>query len=196
MEEICRHVKILQQKTFIETNQLPDGIKFYEKIKFVPIFDPSSQEVAYILQIITPFLDLETIRNSVFMRDADYSYFYPTPLSSEIINKQFFGITCREAECLHYLIHGKSSSQISELLNRSVRTIEAHVQKLKIKFSCKNKVALLQKAIDSGFNNIIPDNLLETALIRNFSQSFSSQSTSSNKFSQASNLDIHIHDKT
>jgi DNA-binding NarL/FixJ family response regulator len=53
-------------------------------------------------------------------------------------------LTKREQECLHYVLRGFSAKQISRKLYRSNRTIEAHINNIKIKLKCKNKAALVE----------------------------------------------------
>ncbi len=70
----------------------------------------------------------------------------------------------RESECLFFLTRGKSSKHIAQALNLSVRTIENYIENLKIKFNCQNKFDLIDRAIEAGYVQIIPNSLLLTHL--------------------------------
>src|SRR5205814_689580 len=62
-------------------------------------------------------------------------------------------LTSRQSECLFFIIRGKTSKEISQLLNISMRTVEDHTDHLKNKFNCKTKSVLIDKAIFNGYLN-------------------------------------------
>lgn len=68
-------------------------------------------------------------------------------------------LTNREAECLFFLLRGKTSKSIATLLNLSVRTVEYYIENIKNKMRCNGKEELIEKAINEGYLNIIPQNL-------------------------------------
>jgi DNA-binding CsgD family transcriptional regulator len=70
----------------------------------------------------------------------------------------------RQSECLFFLLRHKSIKQISHILNLSIRTIDSHIDQLKIKFDCPNKNALLEKALFLGFLYTIPESLFNKQL--------------------------------
>lgn len=53
--------------------------------------------------------------------------------------------TTREYQCAQLLCEGKSFKQIATALNMSERTVEAHINLCKVKFSVTNKFHLVQK---------------------------------------------------
>jgi len=63
----------------------------------------------------------------------------------------------RESECLFYLIRGKTAKSIAEILGLSFRTVEHHIDGLKLKFNCSCKSELINSAISEGFVEIIPN---------------------------------------
>jgi DNA-binding CsgD family transcriptional regulator len=65
-------------------------------------------------------------------------------------------LTNRQMDCLFYLIRGKTSKEIAEILKLSVRTIEHYVEQIKDKFFCRTKSELIDLAISKGFMNVIP----------------------------------------
>lgn len=67
-----------------------------------------------------------------------------------------FGMTPKEKEILFYLIRGKTVIDIANLLSRSKRTIDMHVESLKQKFLVDSKAHLIEKAISYGYMNFIP----------------------------------------
>ncbi len=69
-------------------------------------------------------------------------------------------LTPRQKECLFYILRGKTTKSIAAKLNLSAKTIETHIDNIKTKFKCHSKSALIEKAIDLGFLNMIPKRLL------------------------------------
>lgn len=59
-------------------------------------------------------------------------------------------LTSKETECLYYLIRGYTAKMIARVLLISYRTVENHIEQLKIKFKCNTKAELIDKAISSG----------------------------------------------
>lgn len=61
-----------------------------------------------------------------------------------------FNLTKRESEIVNHTIHGKSAKVIAAILNISLRTVEQHLQNIKMKMGVLSKTALIEKAIDCG----------------------------------------------
>lgn len=61
----------------------------------------------------------------------------------------------RQTQCLYFLIRGKSAKQIGEILSLSARTIETYTENLRRKLNCKSSSELIEKAIESNFQNIM-----------------------------------------
>lgn len=61
-----------------------------------------------------------------------------------------------ECECLFYTLIGDTAKQIANRIKRSHRTVEQHIESLKIKFDCRTKSKLIAKMIESGFLGSIP----------------------------------------
>ena len=61
-------------------------------------------------------------------------------------------LTHREAECMHWIITGLTMKAVAIKLNLSPRTIEYYLKRLKARWGCKNKKALIVYAQQSGFN--------------------------------------------
>jgi len=68
-----------------------------------------------------------------------------TPETNDSKNKK---LSQREAECLHYIVRGKSIKTIANILGISARTAEHYLERLKFKFGVSFKSQLIQKAID------------------------------------------------
>lgn len=54
-------------------------------------------------------------------------------------------LTTRENECLYYLLAGKSAKQTAAIMNISQRTVEFHLDNIKLKAGCRTKLELLSK---------------------------------------------------
>ena len=70
----------------------------------------------------------------------------------------------REAECLFFLLRGKTAKLIAAYLGISPRTVEEYITHLKIKFNAQNKYELIDNALQAGFLNTIPEGLFKTQL--------------------------------
>lgn len=73
-----------------------------------------------------------------------------------------FGLTKREAQCLFFIIRGKTAKYIASVLDLSIRTVEAYIQNIKDKLDCRNKSNLIDKAIEIGFVSYLPDYYLQS----------------------------------
>jgi LuxR family quorum-sensing transcriptional regulator LasR len=63
-------------------------------------------------------------------------------------------LTCKERECLQWVVIGKSSWEISKLLNCSEATINFHIANIKSKFNVRTRQQAVVKAISQGL--IVP----------------------------------------
>lgn len=59
-------------------------------------------------------------------------------------------VSPREYECLCLLADGYSAKIIADLLDIGTRTVETHIQELKIKLNCTNTANLVYKAAKAG----------------------------------------------
>lgn len=64
-------------------------------------------------------------------------------------------------ETLFYLLRGKSRNEIAAIRKRSPRTIEKQIEALKLVFNCSKKSELIEKALDSGYLNYIPQSFIK-----------------------------------
>lgn len=62
----------------------------------------------------------------------------------------------QETLTLFYLLRGKSSKEIGDILSLSARTIDAYIEKIKFKTNTKSRLELVAKCIHEGFINIFP----------------------------------------
>lgn len=70
-------------------------------------------------------------------------------------------LTNKQELCLFFLIQGKTMKEIVPLLNISIKTVEDHLDLIKIKLKCYSKSQLIEKALDSGLLYYIPSTLLK-----------------------------------
>ncbi len=71
-----------------------------------------------------------------------------------------YHLSHREAQCLYYILQGKLNREISYLLNLNYRTIDVCINRIKTKFGCKNKLALITKFLSLGIMKPERDNQL------------------------------------
>jgi len=133
----------------------------------VPFYDENKNILGIIfhgINITNPnILELGSVLSNV---TADIHNDLLGAQSSFLLSHQFSEIKLsdREAECLFFILRGKTAKLIGKYLGVSPRTIEEYVSNLKTKFNAQNKYELIDKAIQAGFLNIIPENLFKTQL--------------------------------
>lgn len=95
---------------------------------------------------------------------ADKKFFNDdTPVSYTLSQSHSpLNLTEKQELCLFYLVRGKSVKEIGKLLKLSPRTIESHIDAMKLKLDCRRKSQLIEKAIVSGFVHYIPSLLQVT----------------------------------
>ncbi len=159
---------ILSEKNikFIEIHTIGEKSKQELKIFFVeksPIFlEKSIVGVSgYCVELPNNFLKMGlTLMN----KDKKYE----KSIEGKYLDKKYIvggisggiNLSSRQHECLHFLIRGKTLREISKILNISPRTVEIHMEKLKLKFNCTSKSELISAAIEYGFINIIPERFI------------------------------------
>lgn len=74
-------------------------------------------------------------------------------------------LTPREIECLFYTLRGKTAKEIARFLTISQKTVEFHIEHLKMKFNCYSKSELISKAMECGYLNKIPASVLKGAVL-------------------------------
>jgi DNA-binding CsgD family transcriptional regulator len=86
--------------------------------------------------------------------------------NSFLLTHQFneIKLSPRESECLFFVLRGKTAKIIGQYFGISPRTVEDHIANLKVKFKAGNKYELIDKAIQAGFLNTIPEGLFNTQL--------------------------------
>ncbi len=70
----------------------------------------------------------------------------------EIINNL---LTKREFQVASFMVLGKTAREISELLSLSIRTVETHIDHMKLKLRCYKKSELIAVLLEKGLINLI-----------------------------------------
>lgn len=65
-------------------------------------------------------------------------------------------LTEKQENCLFLLIRGKTIKEAAKILDISPRTVECHIDAIKIKLGCQYKSEVIEKAIEKGFLFYIP----------------------------------------
>jgi len=69
-------------------------------------------------------------------------------------------LTTSEEEVLFFILRGYTAKRTAQLLKRSQRTIEGHINNLKRAFVVNSKHELIEKAIGCGCLSLLPQNFL------------------------------------
>lgn len=73
-------------------------------------------------------------------------------------------LTARQREVLFYSIRGNSCKEIGKRLGISYRTVEEHINQVKIRLNCNTKSQVVEQVLDKGFLCYIPERIwLQTA---------------------------------
>lgn len=67
--------------------------------------------------------------------------------------------TKKEMPIIFYFLRGKTAKEIAHIISRSEKTINFHLDAIKIKSGVFNKSDLIEKLIHEGYMNIIPDEI-------------------------------------
>jgi DNA-binding CsgD family transcriptional regulator len=95
--------------------------------------------------------------------DVTDHYIFQKPGSFDATGKKFLFsgelaglvLSKKQIVMLNYVIRGYSAADIAQLLNRSKRTIEGHIEHLKNKLQCNSKAEIIRWAVTSGLMNSI-----------------------------------------
>jgi DNA-binding CsgD family transcriptional regulator len=71
------------------------------------------------------------------------------------------GLTRKEQACLFYLMRGYSYGEIAKALSVAITTVQTHIEHIKQKLNVITKSQLIEKAIQLGLMNIIPESLFK-----------------------------------
>jgi len=80
----------------------------------------------------------------------------PNDSTKKILITNKYGSTYlsqREAECMRYIIQGKTARETADLLMLSHRTVESHIARVKEKFDCNRKSELIEMLLNSNFSD-------------------------------------------
>lgn len=96
------------------------------------------------------------------LRQRDASYLGDSGAKTYDFAKCYpgFDLNARESLCLYHLLRGKTTREIAEAMTLSTRTIEDYVVSIKYKLGCDKKAHIIEKAIQQGWLQVIPLDLL------------------------------------
>lgn len=79
-----------------------------------------------------------------------------------VLEDHYRGLTIlkRETQTLFYLLRGNTAKEIAQRLNISPKTVETHIQNIKLKAGCLSKNELVEKCISEGLIHIVPEYIL------------------------------------
>jgi DNA-binding CsgD family transcriptional regulator len=130
----------------------------------VPVFD--NQDSDKVIAVALNFIDISDTPFAINNFNRNYlsrpELKHKKQISFEISKRDSFGLslTERQEACLFYVIRGFSAKQIAEKLSLSKRTVEGHIENLKVAVGVKSKSELTEKMMSFGFLNVLPECLL------------------------------------
>jgi LuxR family quorum-sensing transcriptional regulator LasR len=99
--------------------------------------------------------DAEFLAHLALMRDYAFESsrrFFKKHQDSDKLVK----LTARERECLTWLVAGKSSWEISKIINCAEVTVNFHINNIKGKFNVRTRQQAIAKAIMAGALSVLP----------------------------------------
>ncbi len=99
--------------------------------------------------------------------NSKFSQHHSSQQFSFTLSNNYFDthLSTRQAECLFFLLRGKSAKTIAKILELSIRTVEDHIDNIKNQFRCYKKSELIEKAWTNGYMTILPKSLINKNLI-------------------------------
>jgi len=97
---------------------------------------------------------------SRFMFDSGKKYREKTPkagfgcIITDVDQNEVF--TQKEMLVIFYFLSGKTDKEIASIICRSEKTVNFHLDAIKIKANVASKPALLEKLIHEGYMNVVP----------------------------------------
>lgn len=129
-------------------------------------FDGNSEPCGVVGQYLE--LDSGILKNSYFLFNIHSMIKNKKNVANYYLNGEYGGIklSTRQAQCLFYVLRGKTSKVIAKLLHLSNRTVESYLDDIKVKMECKNKAELIEKSLYLGFLEIIPPGVITHPFIK------------------------------
>jgi DNA-binding CsgD family transcriptional regulator len=79
-----------------------------------------------------------------------------------VVKERFdeYNLSSRESEIIFHLIRGRSAKEIAAVTNLSSRTIEKHLDRIKVKMHCYSKSQLIEKSWSLGLCGYLPSSIM------------------------------------
>jgi DNA-binding CsgD family transcriptional regulator len=71
-----------------------------------------------------------------------------------------YNLSARESEIIFHLIRGRSAKEIAAVTNLSSRTVEKHLDRIKVKMQCYSKSQLIEKSWSLGLCGYLPTSIV------------------------------------
>jgi DNA-binding CsgD family transcriptional regulator len=86
-------------------------------------------------------------------------------LTEKFVNRSHnIQLTKRQSECLFLLLRGLNIPEIADVLRRSKRTVEDHLECIRDQLNAYTRSEIISAALNMGFVNLIPKGYLTTLL--------------------------------
>lgn len=146
----------------IDFMRLGDGIIRPIKTRKIPVFDRTHGVIVGIRGISILMPEAQT----KFFLSLYKAGFVTSSSTDQCVLKSFDaqqdkrGLTDAEFNVLYYLMRGRNSKAIADIINKSPRTIENHRDNLRYKFACDTTQDVISLAEQEGYRQLIPKSVL------------------------------------
>lgn len=96
--------------------------------------------------ILTQYTDVTDISSAIQMAVASHRKLMPL---TEVLTR-------KELTVLYFLLRGRTAKSIAKILNRSPRTIEHSIERIKGKLGADSRTDLIELAINHGYYSVLP----------------------------------------
>lgn len=132
-----------------------DGISYFQVKKPLIINGQIAGVIYHCNEFVKPdFFHHLNKRDKKHFPDFCLAYYEIEP------QQNFYKLTVRELECLFCLLRGLSANETGKLMALSKRTVEFYIENIKNKLGCQTKSALIIKAIEANYIQLIPARFL------------------------------------
>jgi DNA-binding CsgD family transcriptional regulator len=150
----------------IDVHTLSNGNVEVFTTKLMPVYNDAGNVTAVFGKCQSYSRDIVTalVKKLIPAYESHAKFVANISQSMELIDVYpIWNLTRRESECLYYLMRGRSNKLISQILNISVRTVDSHVESLKIKADVLLRGDLIDLSLLHGLLRFIPKSLAKLA---------------------------------
>lgn len=122
-------------------------------LRFVYYFREQARKLIQIGELDSILLPIQNIVTSTQHPEALLTFLNETKINRYYLGGKYGNayLTAKEAVCIRWMIEGKTVEEIAKLENIQPKTVERHIENIKLKFNCRKQTQVIQLLLNSGF---------------------------------------------